>query len=344
MMGSQQDRRQSLRISTQDPINYDEGVIESSLTSLPPSTHPLRNGGNDTSTKKKLPPSATGAISNLFDENFKVLNELVVKKFSELMKEWEANFRIKINDMIRDEVNAQIDAKLENLHPEISSLKTDLVDLQKSKDTLLLDLTNKNKEINDNLEKLKKVQRKIKKAESDQLSDSIIISCTKRDNKLPPFEEGENLINKTAEFLRNTSRYNVQPTNISSARRMGSPLQNVNSDQRNILVKFSDKGLKRDIILAHISQRNTSSKGIFLNEYLTNDVNNLLYCLRNAKKDNPGLIKSIYTVNGQIRIKLSKENITMHVLDEADYEYVMRYLKIHDIYLKPEEEQTASSS
>ena len=152
------------------------------------------------------------------------------------------------------------------------------------------------------------------------------------------------MINKTAEFLRNTSRYNVQPTNISSARRMGSPLQNVNSDQRNILVKFSDKGLKRDIILAHISQRNTSSKGIFLNEYLTNDVNNLLYCLRNAKKDNPGLIKSIYTVNGQIRIKLSKENITMHVLDEGDYEYVMRYLKIQDIYLKPEEEQTASSS
>ena len=166
------------------------------------------------------------------------------------------------------------------------------------------------------------------KNEADLTSQFIMISSTKRDNKIPTCTEGENLKQVTAELLKETSRYNVNPENISYARRIGTPPPNNAPDQRNILFKFSDKELKKDVLQAHINQRFSSSKGLFLNELLTNEVNNLYYYLRKAKKDHPDKIKSLYTNKGVIRIKLHQYNNTMEVFDNEDFNYVLNFLGI----------------
>ena len=368
--------RASVRIALQRNKNYSETTDDSDSSAeenidTPPSSKlrkeelvvPKMAQIPDNFKFEDLAQNNLIGFNSFMEEHFKKfmeanMNTAIKTAMDEYMKtvyaEWERRFLHGVEEIITRKVNNQLNGvneEIKNMNEKIGELETRVTSLTSNSDLLssrndtnTSEQARLNKELDDKLAKIQKTEKKLKKTEAEQASQSVIISSTKNESKIPHFTERENLIEKTAELLRNSSKYHVQSSNIVSARRMGAKPKQGDPDQRKIVVKFVDKEIKKEILQAHITNRLTSGKGIYINEVLLNDVNSLHYWLRKAKKDNPEKIKSIHTTSGIIKVKLKQFQNTMEVIDHDDYLKVLDTLLITDIYSQPPVQEGASQS
>ena len=111
---------------------------------------------------------------------------------------------------------------------------------------------------------------------------------------------------------------------------MGNAPINPNEDKRNIIVTFSNRSLKKDIQKSLFNMRDNSSKGVFVNELLLKDVNKLFYKVRQLKKNHSDKIKSVYTSNGVIKVRLYNHSKLIDILTEKDYNKFLSQMEIEN--------------
>ena len=151
------------------------------------------------------------------------------------------------------------------------------------------------------------------KKEAERLSHNLIFSR----NTLPRFTEGENAVNVAINLVRNNYNLNVNPQHISSANRMGKPPTDGSQDKRRLIVRLTNKVIKNEIMLTNVKNR---IAGLFINEELTKPINELYYRIRKLRKENPDNIKILYTRDGVIKAKKTKEGTLYSISTNQELE------------------------
>ena len=93
------------------------------------------------------------------------------------------------------------------------------------------------------------------------------------------------------------------------------PPENASLDRRGILVKFHEKDTKVQVVINNIKKR---TPGLFINEQLTREVNEIYTIARKLKKDNPSKIATLHTRDGVIRAKKSRNGDQYNIFTGAD--------------------------
>ena len=145
---------------------------------------------------------------------------------------------------------------------------------------------------------LKKLEEKIDDSEALEKRDCIVIS-----GNIPTAEIGENCVQKVHDLIKNKLRINIQPSDVSTAYRLGKKPVSQQPDKRKIMVKLCRRDLKKDILNACKEIK----PGFFINESLTPTRNTILYILRQIKREPNSLLKGATTIDGRVFAWIKKK-------------------------------------
>ena len=260
------------------------------------------------------------------------LNKVVDKvkmQFNNALEEHKKDIGEKIKNM---------ECKYENLLKESTKTCSDLTkerdEARKKNIELENELINKTEEFKKQIVRIDTLDRGKIKNEAEQLSMSVILSSNNATIKLPIYNENEDLQLIAIDILKRASKLEVKKADIVAARRMGrAPPPNGHEDRRSIIVTFANMELKKNLQYALFQMRETSAKGVFINELLLKDVNNLYYKIRKIKKENSSKIKSVYTTRGAIKVKVQNQNQNskpIEILTQKDFLDCLKLLGIEN--------------
>ena len=139
--------------------------------------------------------------------------------------------------------------------------------------------------------KLEKVELQSDDQAAAELQDTVILGG----NAVPPVSVNEKCDQVATDVIRTKLRVTVPNNVIVAAYRLGKKDNEQASDNRKILVRFTNKQQKNDLISA---AKTAKPEDLFVSESLTPLRQKIAYSLRQAKKKFPGIISGTYTQNG----------------------------------------------
>ncbi|XP_069170064.1 uncharacterized protein [Procambarus clarkii] len=137
-------------------------------------------------------------------------------------------------------------------------------------------------------------QRSVSQEEQDQqkLLDSVIVSS----QDIPVEHEGENCFEIAQDLLKNKLQLNLNKTDVVAAYRVGKKNPS-GLNQRKIRLKLSSQFTKSNLVRTAASLR----KGLYINECLTRNRQQILYRLRQIRQQNPDAIHQCFVRDGLIK-------------------------------------------
>ena len=126
-------------------------------------------------------------------------------------------------------------------------------------------------------EKLDSMEAKLDSDDVKQRVNSVIFSGP----SIPTVAPQENCISVVSTLLQEKYSVNMPASSIVAAQRIGKKPQMGSPDKRNILVKFSAREVKKDLLQ---SSKSVRPDGLYIREDLTPTRNTILYALRQAKR------------------------------------------------------------
>ena len=178
----------------------------------------------------------------------------------------------------------------------IDSLEITFQNQLKQKDEELSTIKKENKILRTSIARL---EEKIDDSEASERRDSLILS-----GELPTAVAGENCKQRALDLFKEKLRLDIQPSEISTAYRLGKKPSIQGPDKRKILVKLCRRDLKKDIINACKEMK----PGFFVNESLTPTRNTILYALRMMKRESNSPIKGTATIDGRVFVWIKKDD------------------------------------
>ena len=178
----------------------------------------------------------------------------------------------------------------EKLVSDLDDFKSQLMKITEKQDERIQKLTNENKILHS---KLEKVEEKIDAEDAYERKDSLILSG----EKIPAFDNNENVLTSTVKLLKDNLNYILHPTEISVLHRLQEKKNRQGApDHRDIYVKFCRRSVRKDILEA---ARKKKVEGFFINEALTPVRQTIAYVLRQAKRKFPDIVSGSTTQDGK---------------------------------------------
>ena len=141
-------------------------------------------------------------------------------------------------------------------------------------------------------DRVSKLEERVEDSEAYERKDTLIISGA----NIPPVIPGENCVSLVCDLFKSSLKLNVQPTDISTAHRVGKKPLNQQVDRRNIILKLCRRDVKADILHAC---RQLKPK-FYVNESLTPTRNSIMYVLRCARKKPQSKVIGCSSIGGRV--------------------------------------------
>ena len=158
------------------------------------------------------------------------------------------------------------------------------------------------------------VQREELKTKAKTLSNNLILYG----DSIPVYKTHESALEIAKKIIRDYCRLSLSKDSIHNAHRIGKPPTNGQIDQRRIKLYVTNSEIKNNIIRAYLTLRDTRHE-LYINEELLPYVAKLYYDLRMLKKSNPNKIFTLYTRNGIIHVKKTRESKMMEIVTKDDF-------------------------
>ena len=142
---------------------------------------------------------------------------------------------------------------------------------------------------------------------------------------IPDPTPSENLPRLVVDLVKYHARYHLSEADILSAERFGKKPAARSPDNRSILVKFHSKETKVNIVTSTVT---TKLPGLYVNELLTREVNDIYRDMRRLKKEHPTHIAVLYTRDGIIRAKKAKTGRRYDITTRSDLEKFKHYIAL----------------
>ena len=113
---------------------------------------------------------------------------------------------------------------------------------------------------------------------------------------IPAIVPGENCVTLVCDLLKTALKLSIQPSDISTAHRVGRKPVNQQVEKRNNIMKLCRRGIKSDILHAC---RQWKPK-FYINESLTPTQNSIMYVLRCAKKKQQSRVVGFSSIGGRV--------------------------------------------
>ena len=136
--------------------------------------------------------------------------------------------------------------------------------------------------------------RRIDDLENENHQNTIILSG---DAVPPGTATGKNCSNVVSNLMRDRLKIMLLADSILTAYRIGAKPANQSPDRRRIVAKLSHREQRRDILKAC---RMSKPPGLFINESLTPTCSELLFSIRQIKRQYPNRIAACGSLNGRI--------------------------------------------
>ena len=137
------------------------------------------------------------------------------------------------------------------------------------------------------------LEERVEDQEAYESRDTIVLSGS----ELPAASTSENATNVVCDLIRSKIGIVINPSEVSTAHRLGKKANSQAPDTRNIIVKFCRRDTKLDLQSAC---RRVKPKNLFINENLTPIRNSCLYGLRQAKKIFPSIVAGCGSMEGKV--------------------------------------------
>ena len=141
-------------------------------------------------------------------------------------------------------------------------------------------------------EKVAKLESKLDDVKSQHRNKNLIIS-----GNLHSHITGDNVPQAFVQFLHRELRYELPPSNIVAAYRIGARLPGQSVDNRSVMLKLRDDETKKDVKSAF---RSIKPPNVYSNEDLPPSRARLLCLLRQAKKISKGKLTGCGSLNGNV--------------------------------------------
>ena len=216
-------------------------------------------------------------------------------------------------------VKAECAQQTGKLTLEIESLKKDL-EQQKAETAIVIE---ENRSVIAELNEVRSVsdtnnaayarnEKKSAEIEAERIAENIILSG----NLIPRYCDGEDTINVALSTFKSSIRVSVNRSDVALAYRPKKKLQDKYVYDDKIVIKFHSKPSKRDIVHSNLKFK---PKGLFINEQLTKRVDEFYYHLRKIKKEQIGKIATLYTRDGVIHVRKTKEGSLYKIVTEQEF-------------------------
>ena len=232
---------------------------------------------------------------NDLDVKLKAQQKELVKELNAIGERLEKEYEEKY-EALKQKTDTAI-ATCNKMKEDIDALKTSL---------------DKERQINES------VTRKCLIQEADTLAHTLILSGS----SVPAVVRGENTLNTATQVIRDTLGVNVNANAISSAYRIGK----INNKNK-IALKFTSKEHKRDLISVCINKK---CETLFLSENLTQSVNNMLYHLRQIRKENSSMIYKMHTADGVTRVKSERMKEYVSIITRVDFDNYLKKVNVRN--------------
>ena len=209
------------------------------------------------------PPSKTRALTRTSDDSKSSDLNDESKKIIEAIS-------LKLDEKL-DQFRAEFRAALAEKNEEIIILKTQVSSLQN---------------------RVEKLEEAIDEGDAYERRDTLLFSG----DGLPVVSADEVPVNVVCSMVKEKLRLNLNPTDISTAHRMGRKPTSQATDRRKLVVKLCRRDLKRDILMA---ARNIKPD-IYVNESLTPLRSKILFALRKMRRSHPHILKGSTSIEGRV--------------------------------------------
>ena len=314
-----------------------------------------------TTTPNKDENDKNKEIKSSLERSFQEFTKELNKRLEDLRSEfdlltnnlnaWEATLREdvrKVEEEIKSikrhqaELNSGLDeTKLNctNLRQSIETLKTDYDNqkgltnqLQKDLDKLKTDslverqsdrasIASLREEIhklrNEKQQEIDSLRSKVCSLEAEKTSLNLILSG----RLIPAAVHGEDTVSVALNVLKTHLNYVLPRNQVSTAYRLGSQPENHVQDHRKIILKLDEAHLKRDLFSSYKTVR---VDGLYINEELTSEVNNLYYQLRQMRKRNHNVFYRLFTRDGVIKVRKSATGKTYSIVTKDQFDIFIR--------------------
>ena len=240
------------------------------------------------------------------DEKFLELENrhvLLTNRVEELMSAKEESSK-RISDLESklssvERSNDELNSKILTMEQSNDNLVSQVTDIEQTNLNLAAKVSTAEQNRNDELRKL---QINLDSTNQYERRDTLVISGP----DLPMHSEDENPKTLIQSLLRSGIRYNLDPSSISIAHRIGrKPARG--EDRRNLIFKLC----RRDLVPEIISACKTNKPSFFINPSLTPLRSKILYVLRQLKKKYPEKVKGcLSTLNGDVTVYVADANGT----------------------------------
>ena len=178
------------------------------------------------------------------------------------------------------------------------SMKLDLLEKIENKDSKIRDLEEEVFILKNTVGKL---EDRIEDNDAYERRDTIIVSG----KSIPAHSDGENSSEVACRIFREKLSLNLRPDDISVAHRFGGKPNSQKADHRSLIVKFSRRSTKLDVIS---SSRTKKCTDLYVNEFLTPQRQTIAYVLRKAKKECPNIVSGSSSIDGKNFVWIKSPN------------------------------------
>ena len=182
---------------------------------------------------------------------------------------------------------ASLCSKFDNLVAEVQELKK-IIEVKDEK------ISSLNCEVTSLKEEVNKLKNMIDDEDAYVRRESIILSGT----AVPEVVIGEICVNIARDLIKSNLKIDIKPHDVSVAHRLGPKTNAQGADKRPIIVKFSRRDLKRQVLFAKKDNSNAASS-LWTNESLTPKRRTIMFVLRKLKKNRPEIVTGCNTLEGR---------------------------------------------
>ena len=179
----------------------------------------------------------------------------------------------------------------ENFVQMFNEMKTEMKELLSSNSVEIKKL---NEEVNSLRKEVSNLKGLIDDADSYERRDTLIFSGT----KVPNSTNGEDCKRVLQELVKSELKIELQPSDISTAHRLGRKPSTQGDDKRPIVVKLCRRDMKRELVFA--SKKLPRPASLYVNESLTPNRKTILFSLRQMRRNHPDVVKGCTSIDGRI--------------------------------------------
>ena len=153
-------------------------------------------------------------------------------------------------------------------------------------------ITNLKSEVSHLKDRIVKLEERIDDGDAYERRDTLIFTG----DGVPVGLSDENPVSVVCGLVREKLKIAIQPSDISTAHRMGRKPVTQAPDTRKLVVKFCRRDIKKDILLAGKNLK----PNFYVNESLTPIRNTILFALRKMRRAHPNIVKGACTIDGRV--------------------------------------------